>query len=193
MQAHATDPDVFVRSMATRGRRGGLAAATLGAVRVMEAAGWADVLVETVGVGQVEVGIAAAADVTVAVVGPGMGDDVQAEKAGLLEMADLVVVNQGDRPGAAEMARHLSDRGLTVMETTATTGEGVERLWAVIGAMAATGRGRGRRLVAEVRELVAARIDDVVADLAVGEAADPYGAAEALWGSTPMARPHPLQ
>jgi LAO/AO transport system kinase len=193
MQGHATDPDVFVRSMATRGRRGGLAVATLGAVRALEGAGWSDVLIETVGVGQVEVGITAAADVTVVVVGPGMGDDVQAEKAGLLEVADLVVVNQSDRPGAGEVARHLADRGLTVLQTSALTGDGVDLLWAAVDAQPAKDGARARRMAAEVRELVAARLDRVVAGLAVGEMCDPYPAADALWGSTPMARPQALQ
>ena len=103
MQDHATDEGVFIRSMATRGHLGGLA--TPQAVRVLDAAGKPWVIVETVGVGQVEVEIAAAADTTVVVVNPGWGDGVQAAKAGLLEIADVFVVNKADRPGT-ESAMH---------------------------------------------------------------------------------------
>ena len=104
MQDHATDAGVFIRSMATRGHLGGLALATPEAVRVLDAAGCPWVLVETVGVGQVEVEIAGAADTTVVVVNPGWGDAVQANKAGLLEIADVFVINKADRPGV-ERAR----------------------------------------------------------------------------------------
>ena len=99
MQRHATDPDVFIRSMATRGHLGGLARATPQAVRVLAAAGYGWILVETVGVGQVEVEIAGAADTTVVVVNPGWGDGVQAAKAGLLEIGDVFAVNKADRAG----------------------------------------------------------------------------------------------
>jgi LAO/AO transport system kinase len=141
----------------------------------------------------VETGVAAAADVTVVVVGPGMGDDVQAEKAGLLEVADLVVVNQCDRPGAADVAGHLADRGLAVLQTTATTGDGIDRLWDAIEAHGRPEGARARRLAAEVRELLTARLDDAVAGLVLEEVGDPYPAADALWGSTPMARPQASQ
>ena len=99
MGAHATDPGVFIRSMATRGQLGGLAAAAPQAVRVLDAAGTPWIVVETVGVGQVELDVAGATDTTVVVVTPGWGDGVQANKAGLLEVADVFVVNKADRAG----------------------------------------------------------------------------------------------
>src|SRR5205823_326509 len=102
MQDHALDGGVFIRSMATRGHLGGLALATPEAVRVLDAVGFALVMVETVGVGQVEVEIAGAADTTLVVVNPGWGDAVQAAKAGLLEIADVFVINKADRPGVDE-------------------------------------------------------------------------------------------
>ncbi len=102
MQDHATDPGVFIRSMATRGHLGGLALAAPEAIRLLDAVGKPWVLVETVGVGQVEVEIAGEADTTVVVVNPGWGDAVQANKAGLLEIADVFVINKADRPGVAE-------------------------------------------------------------------------------------------
>ena len=104
MQSHTTDPGVFIRSMATRGHLGGLALATPQAVRVLDAVGKAWIVIETVGVGQVEVEIAGHADTTVVVVNPGWGDSVQTAKAGLMEIADVFVVNKADRPGAAETA-----------------------------------------------------------------------------------------
>src|SRR3546814_12107788 len=102
MQDHTGDPGVFSRSMAARGHLGGLALSTLEAIRARDAACWPWVVVETVGVGQVEVDVAGAADTTVVVVNPGWGDAVQASKAGLLEIADIFVINKADRPGAAE-------------------------------------------------------------------------------------------
>ena len=107
MQHHTTDNGVFIRSMASRGHLGGLALATPQAVRVLDAVGKAWIVVETVGVGQVEVEIAGHADTTVVVVNPGWGDAVQAAKAGLLEIADIFVVNKADRPGAADTVRDL--------------------------------------------------------------------------------------
>jgi len=107
MRDLAGDPGVFIRSMATRGSLGGLARATSDVVKVLDAAGFAIVLVETVGAGQAEVDIARTAHTTVVVEAPGMGDEVQALKAGLLEMADVLVVNKADRPGAAQTARAL--------------------------------------------------------------------------------------
>ncbi len=97
----------FVRSMATRGHQGGLALAVPGAVRVLDVAGFSPVVIETVGVGQVEVDVVAAADTAVVVATPGMGDAVQANKAGLLEVADVFVVNKADRPGATDVRRDL--------------------------------------------------------------------------------------
>ena len=107
MQDHTSDPGVYIRSMATRGHLGGLSLATLEAVRVLDAAGWPWIVIETVGVGQVEVEVAGAADTTVVVVNPGWGDAVQANKAGLLEIADVFVINKADRPGVAETRRDL--------------------------------------------------------------------------------------
>src|SRR3954454_16012719 len=143
MQDHALDAGVFIRSMATRGHLGGLALATPEAIRALDAAGFPIVLVETVGVGQVEIEIAGAADTTVVVVPPGSGDAMQASKAGLLEAADVFVVNKADRPGAAETRRDLefmlhlssSDDGWTppIVSTVASAGEGVDDLWAAIG------------------------------------------------------------
>jgi LAO/AO transport system kinase len=107
MQDHATDPQVFIRSMASRGHLGGLAWATPQAIRVLDAAGCEVVLVETVGVGQAEVAIAALADSTIVLVAPGMGDSIQAAKAGILEIADVFVVNKADRDGAQQTIRDI--------------------------------------------------------------------------------------
>ena len=143
MADHVTDPAVFIRSMATRGHLGGLSLATLEAVRVLDAVGWPWVVIETVGVGQVEVEVAGAADTTVVVVNPGWGDAVQANKAGLLEIADVFVINKADRPGVDDTRRDLdqmldlTDRGAwrpPVVATTALTGDGVAALWSAIGA-----------------------------------------------------------
>ena len=107
MQAYATDRDVFIRSMAARGHAGGLASTSTAAAAVLDAAGFDLILLETVGTGQSEVEVAAAADTTVVLEAPEMGDEVQAIKAGLLEVADIVVVNKGDRPGAQRTASQL--------------------------------------------------------------------------------------
>jgi LAO/AO transport system kinase len=107
MQDHATDDQVFIRSMATRGHLGGLAWATPQALRILDAAGFDVVLVETVGVGQAEVEVAGLADSAIVVVAPGLGDSIQAAKAGILEIADIFVVNKSDRPGAQEVVRDL--------------------------------------------------------------------------------------
>lgn len=141
MSEHALDPGVFIRSMATRGHLGGLGVATPGAVRVLHAAGRPWVIVETVGVGQVEVEVAGAADTTVVVVNPGWGDAVQANKAGLLEIADVFVINKADRPGTDDTRRDLESmldlvegRGWRppIVVTVATEGRGSDELWAAI-------------------------------------------------------------
>ncbi len=148
MQAYASDPDVFIRSMASRGHSGGLSSATTAAAAVFDAAGFEIVLIETVGTGQSEVEVAAAADTTVVVEAPEMGDEIQAIKAGLLEVADIIVVNKGDRPGshrtAAQLRSMLTEQprqarpGLPapknpdVLVTTAATGDGVAELVAAI-------------------------------------------------------------
>jgi len=147
MGEHALDDGVFIRSMATRGHLGGLALATPEAVRVLDAAGFPWVLIETVGVGQVEVDVAGAADTTVVVVNPGWGDSVQANKAGLMEIADVFVVNKADRDGARQTSHDIEAMlDLTkghgapgewrppVVLTTGTTGSGADDLWAAIGA-----------------------------------------------------------
>jgi LAO/AO transport system kinase len=149
MQEHALDEQVFIRSMATRGHLGGLALATPEAVRLLEATGRGWVVVETVGVGQVEVEIAGAADTTVVVVNPGWGDAVQANKAGLMEIADIFVINKSDRAGTDDTRRdleymldlsggyHPSDDGAPVwrppvLATVATDGRGLTEVWGAI-------------------------------------------------------------
>lgn len=107
MQEHATDPGVYIRSLASRGHLGGLSVATPQAVRVLDACGFDVILVETVGVGQAEVDIAGLADTTVVLLAPGMGDGIQAAKAGILEIADIFVVNKADREGAEQTRRDL--------------------------------------------------------------------------------------
>ena len=107
MQEHATDDQVFIRSMASRGHLGGLAASTPQAIRVLDAAGFDLIIIETVGVGQAEVAIASLADSVVVLLAPGMGDAIQAAKAGILEVADLFVVNKADKPDAQQVVRDL--------------------------------------------------------------------------------------
>ncbi|HEY1643451.1 MAG TPA: methylmalonyl Co-A mutase-associated GTPase MeaB [Streptosporangiaceae bacterium] len=144
MQDHATDDGVFIRSMASRGHLGGLAWATPQAVRILDAAGFGIILLETVGVGQAEVDIAATADTTLVVVAPGLGDSIQAAKAGILEIADVFTVNKSDRPGAQEVIRDLrtmlamarydtGDWKPPIVSTTAATGDGIADLTAAIG------------------------------------------------------------
>ena len=187
MEAAAT-AGAFIRSMATRGHAGGLALAVPGMVRVLDACGFDPVLVETVGVGQVEVDVVSVADTVVVVVTAGWGDAVQANKAGLLEVADLFVVNKADRPGAHEARRDLElmldlsevtgqavDRP-AVMLTTATEGTGIDDLWSAIqahhGRLVTEGRLVGRRTRrhrAEVRSrlehLLTEAVEDRIADL----------------------------
>jgi LAO/AO transport system kinase len=141
MQAHATDEGVFIRSMATRGHLGGLSASTSHVLTVLSAAGKDVVLVETVGVGQDEVEIVGTADVSLVVLVPGLGDEVQALKAGIMEIADVFVVNKADREGVervvAEIQSMLSlatheGRRPEIVETVATTGRGIEDLWRAV-------------------------------------------------------------
>jgi len=212
MQDHAMDPSVFIRSMATRGHLGGLALAVPDAVRVLGAAGIRLVVVETVGVGQMEVEVASAADTTVVVVTPGWGDSMQASKAGLLEVADVFVVNKADRPGVREAARDLeqmldlsspSDWRPPVLATVASTGEGVGDLWAAVARhrayLVSTGgleERRATRVADELRRVLMARVlqevevlagaerfADAVAAIAAG-ALDPYRAAGELLGDS---------
>ena len=152
----------FIRSMATRGHAGGLALAVPAALRVFEACGFGPLVVETVGVGQVEVDVTRTADTTVVMIAPGMGDAVQANKSGLLEVADVLVVNKADRPGADDTRRdleHMLDLGhLTgqtrhwrpeIIMTTATTGDGADQVQTAIQAHQAhlddTGQREARR------------------------------------------------
>jgi LAO/AO transport system kinase len=138
MQGHALDSGVFIRSMASRGQLGGLSAATPMAIRALGAAGFSVILVETVGVGQAEVEIASAADSTVVVVVPGMGDSIQAAKAGVLEIADVLVVNKADRPDTPATVRDLKNMVALssaawkppVVQTVATEATGIADLLA---------------------------------------------------------------
>jgi LAO/AO transport system kinase len=147
MHDHTTDPEVFIRSMATRGHLGGLAWATPQALRVLDAAGFDIVLIETVGVGQSEVDIVSLADSTVVLLAPGMGDGIQAAKAGILEVADVFVVNKADRDGAGQTVRdlkHMISLGrkevggpswrAPIVSTVATTGAGIDEAVAAIEA-----------------------------------------------------------
>ncbi len=130
MQQHHADPGIFIRSMATRGTMGGLARATADLARLMDAAGRDYVIIETVGVGQDEIAITSVAQVTVVVLVPGMGDDVQAIKAGIMEIADIFVVNKSDRPGAerVELELHAEGFDCPILRTVATEGEGIAEL-----------------------------------------------------------------
>jgi GTPase len=174
MQEHATDPNVFIRSMATRGHLGGMALAAPEAVRILDAAGFDLVIVETVGVGQAEIDVAAATDTTLVVLAPGLGDAIQMAKAGILEVADVFVVNKADRDGAADVQRELRQMlhlgaarpwDPPVLATTASDGTGIDELWADIerhhawpvssGALASD---REAAVVHEVRALAAERL-----------------------------------
>ena len=144
MQDHADDPDVYIRSMATRGHYGGVARATCDARHVLEAAGYDVVLIETVGVGQNEADILQVAPTVIAVVAPGLGDEVQAMKAGLLEIAHIIVVNKCDHPGAENTLRDLRQWCPVVIGTSATTGNGLPQLFAAI--VAHQGQHRARHV-----------------------------------------------
>lgn len=204
MQEHATDDGVYIRSMGSRGQLGGLAAATPRAIRVLGAAGYEVILVETVGVGQAEVEIASAADTTVVLVVPGMGDSIQAAKAGLLEVADVLVVNKADRPDTQSTLRdlrHMVSLARTewkppIVPTVGTTGEGVDNLLGALDAheawLQASGE-RSRRRLARARDEVTALAfgtlarrfavpDELAARVADGQR-DPVEAAEELLAS----------
>lgn len=143
MMDHALDPEVVVRSMATRGRLGGLCAAAGAAARIMAASGCRTVLLETVGVGQSEMDIVRLADLTVMVLAPGFGDEIQAMKAGILEVADLIVVNKADQPNAQKLTMDLAavfaraeDRDLRLLQTVASEDQGIAELLARINRVA---------------------------------------------------------
>ena len=187
MQEHATDPGVFIRSIATRGHLGGLSLSTPEAVRLIDAVGRQWVLVETVGVGQVEVEIAGKADTTVVVVNPGWGDSVQANKAGLMEIADVFVINKADRKGSAETKRDLeqmldlSDLATDawrppILTAVATNGTGAVELWDAVLAHrdAITANGvlttrREFRLREEMRDIVARRLEQRAKEICGGD------------------------
>lgn len=178
MQDHASDPGVFIRSMATRGHLGGLALAVPDAVRVLGAAGFPYIFIETVGVGQVEVEIVGTADTTVVVVTPGWGDSVQVNKAGLMEIADLFVINKADRPGVRETRRdidmmlemsNIQDWVPKIVETIATSDSGTRDLLAAVeshhGYLKRSGAGekkREDRTVDELRRIVTSRLSHSV-------------------------------
>jgi LAO/AO transport system kinase len=195
MGEHATDPGVFIRSMATRGHLGGLAAATPQALRVLDAAGCDVVLVETVGVGQSEVEVVALADTTVVLLAPGMGDGVQAAKAGILEVADVFVVNKADRDGADATVRELQHMMSLnrrevggpswrppVVRTVASAGTGIDDLVGALDDHRAwmadhdrLGEGTRRRARAEIEAIaladLRARIRELSGRAALGELA----------------------
>ena len=218
MQAHAGDPGVFIRSMATRGHLGGLARATSEAALVLDAAGRDVIVIETVGVGQDEVEIVRTADISIVVLVPGAGDDVQALKAGIMEIADVFVVNKGDREGADRTASTIdamlalqtygeNDWRPPLVTTVATTGAGVEALVAAIDKFRARAPRelhvrRRARSAFRLRELLTAafmaRVDATVpagefeetVDAVAERRQDPYAAADALLARV-LAGPEP--
>jgi LAO/AO transport system kinase len=210
MQDHATDLGVYIRSMASRGHLGGLAWATPQALRILDAAGFDRILIETVGVGQAEVQIASLADTTLVIVAPGLGDSIQAAKAGILEIADIFAVNKSDRPGAQEVVRDLRTMlAMTpaapgawkppIVSTTAATGDGIPDLAEALDRhaawLAATGEADRRRrarardeisaiAVTELRQRLGALPGESRLEHLAAEVAsghlDPYTAADAL-------------
>ena len=208
MQEHATDEGVFIRSMASRGHLGGLAAATPQAIRVLDAAGFELVIIETVGVGQAEVAIASLADTVAVLLAPGLGDAIQAAKAGILEVADLYIVNKADKPDTQQVVRDLRNMlalGTTepggwkppIITATATKGpqdEGVAELvtrldahWDWLRSSGELQRRRHARAREEItalafaalRDRVTKRVDELAARVADG-ALDPFQAAEEI-------------
>ena len=164
MAEHATDEGVFIRSLASRGQAGGLAPTATHVIDLMDAAGWDRIVVETVGAGQGEVAIADAADVRVVVCATGLGDDVQALKAGILEIADVLVVNKADLPGSTTTVNQLeamlalraeAARDVSICKTTATTGEGVAELAKTIEDRLGTDDSRNMRSPIRMRRLLA--------------------------------------
>jgi LAO/AO transport system kinase len=187
MEEHSTDAGVFIRSMASRGHLGGLSVATPQAIRVLDAAGFDVILVETVGVGQSEVEISGRADTTLVLLAPGMGDGIQAAKAGILEIGDVFVVNKADREGAPATARELrhmlsmSDESDTggwhppIIKTVASRREGIEALvasldehWRWLHEHGGLSRRRAARAAGEVEALVLAELRARIGDLRAG-------------------------
>ena len=188
MAAHINDSDVLIRSVATRGHLGGLAAAVPAAIRLLGAIGYDVILLETVGVGQSEIEIAAVADPTVVILNPGAGDAVQAAKAGVLEVADIVAVNKADREGAEQTVRDLrAETKSPIVSLIAARGEGVADLMAAIDDHHRTDS-RERRLArarAQILSLAQTRLRtrpdlDQFAEAVVDGHDDPYTAAERL-------------
>jgi LAO/AO transport system kinase len=188
MTAHINDSDVLIRSVATRGHLGGLAAAVPAAIRLLGAISYDVILLETVGVGQSEIEIAAIADPTVVILNPGAGDAVQAAKAGLLEVADIVVVNKADREGAEQTVRDLrSETKAPIVSLIAARDEGLGDLMAAIDAhhRADSRARRVARARAQILSLAQTRLRsradlDVLAESVVDGHEDPYAAAERL-------------
>ena len=209
MQEHAADEAVFIRSMASRGHLGGLAASTPQAIRVLDAAGFDLIIIETVGVGQAEVAIASLADSVVVLLAPGMGDAIQAAKAGILEVADLFVVNKADKPDSQQVVRDLrtmialaerrhGDWKPPIVSTVAVKGDGIDELVSRLDEhwswLATTGELKRRRQ-ARAREeltalafaalrgrLAASRLDELASRVADGTL-DPFEAADELLSS----------
>ncbi|OFW15900.1 MAG: GTPase [Acidobacteria bacterium RIFCSPLOWO2_12_FULL_67_14] len=207
MGRHASDQEVFIRSMATRGHLGGVARATADAAVILDASGKDLIFIETVGVGQDEVEIARTADVTVVVLVPGTGDEVQALKAGIMEIADIFVVNKADRDGAERLVQSISANlslqafgpegwRPPIVKTVATTGEGLPELWAAIGdfrSRAATGETRrrtrhehhlrellGQELLRRLEGMLAPGAFDRTVERVARHEVDPYSAASQL-------------
>jgi LAO/AO transport system kinase len=215
MQDHAIDEGVFIRSMATRGHLGGLSRTTPQALRVLDAAGFDVVLVETVGVGQAEVEIASLADSTLVVVAPGMGDAIQAAKAGILEIGDVFVVNKSDKPGAQEAVRDLrtmiamaqraeGEWKPPIVATSAASGEGIAELagrldahWSWLGSSGERDRRRQARAREEISVIALAALRermggvpggsplDALAVRVASGELDPYAAADELTAAVP--------
>jgi LAO/AO transport system kinase len=210
MQEHATDEAVFIRSMASRGHLGGLAASTPQAIRVLDAAGFDPIIIETVGVGQAEVAVASLADSVVVLLAPGMGDAVQAAKAGILEVADLFVVNKADKPDTQQVVRDLrnmialADRSEAdwkppIVTTVGVKREGIEELiarldghWSWLGETGELKRRRQARAREELTalafaalrgRLASSRLDELAGQVAEGTL-DPFAAAGELLGQS---------
>ena len=193
MAAHINDPDVLIRSVATRGHLGGLAAAVPAAVTLLSALNYDLVVVETVGVGQSEIEIAAVADPTVVILNPGAGDAIQAAKAGLLEVADIVVVNKADREGADQTVRDLrAETGVPILKLIAAQGDGLTELVEAIDAHHRTDSSERRSARARSQILSLAQtmlrqhpdLDRLAESVATGSV-DPYSAATRLVAGDP--------
>jgi LAO/AO transport system kinase len=202
MQQHHADPGVFVRSMAARGKLGGVAATTLDMALLLDAAGREFVLVETVGVGQGEIEIAKFADITVLVLVPNMGDDIQSLKAGIMEIADLFVINKADLPGAARLEQEIhamqnlgetSERqeAAPVRQVSASTGQGIEDLLHVIEQLfktRMTKNDQARVWTLRLRDMLRDRLAEIIPEQVIAEHAhqvaemieDPYSAVDSI-------------